>query len=150
MTFKSKKPSIQSAQAPSLTSSGDLLLHEQELLDPFALGTWIPHIDLCQTESKILVRAELPGVKISDISLSFQGDCLRLRGIKREPQQSCKLLCYFCLERRYGKFDRQVNIEWIVNPRKARAHLDKGILTVELPKLSDRRGKAVKIKIEKK
>jgi HSP20 family protein len=97
-----------------------------------------------------LVRAELPGVAPSDIALSFQGDSLRLQGIKREPVQSRKLLCYYCLERRYGRFDRQISIAWIVNPRRARAHLDKGILTIELPKLKNRRGEIVAIQIRKK
>jgi HSP20 family protein len=136
--------------ARSLVPSEDLLLHRQDFWDPLAVGSWTPHVDIGQTEKMIVVRAELPGVEASDISLGFQGNCLRLQGIKREPSQSPKLLCYFCLERRYGKFDRQIGIGWIVNPRKARAYLDKGILTVELPRIDDRRGKPVEIKIEKK
>jgi HSP20 family protein len=150
MTFKSKKSLMQPVQGSPLAESGNLLLHENDLLDSFRFGLWTPQVDICQTESMILVRAELPGVDSSDISISFQGDFLHLQGIKREPPQSCKLLCYFCLERRYGRFDRKIGIDWIVNPRKAHAYLDKGILTIELPKLADRRGKAVKIEIEKK
>jgi len=128
----------------------DLLLQGQEFLDPMAVGSWIPHVDICETESYVYVRAELPGVEIGDIAVSFQGDGLRLRGIKREPAQSRKLLCYYCLERRYGRFDRHVTIGWIVNPRLARAHLSRGILTVELPKLKDRRGETVEIQIKGK
>ena len=150
MADKSTKDIKQPARGPSLAPSEDLLLHRHDFWDPFAVGSWTPHVDVCQTEKKIVVRAELPGVEISDISLSFQDNCLRLQGIKREPPQSPKLLCYFCLERRYGKFDRQIGIGHIVNPRKARAYLEKGILTVELPKIEDRRGKAVEIQIEKK
>lgn len=150
MVLKSTKDPKQSVRESSLAQSDDLLLHQHDFWDPFTVGSWIPHVDICQADKKIVVRAELPGVEASDISLSFQGNCLHLQGIKREPRQSPKLLCYFCLERRYGKFDRQINIGWIVNPRKARAYLDKGILTVELPKIDDRRGKAVEIQIEKK
>jgi HSP20 family protein len=134
----------------SLAPSEDLLLHRHDFWDPFAVGSWTPHVDICQTEKKIVVRAELPGVEISDISLGFQENSLRLQGIKREPSQSPKLLCYYCLERRYGKFDRQIGIGHIVNPRKAHAYFQRGVLTVELPKIKDRRGKAVEIPIEKK
>ena len=148
MAFKSAKNSKHSAQGLSLTQSDDLLHDRHGFWDPFAVGLWTPRVDICQTDKKVVVRAELPGVKATDISLGFQGNTLRLQGIKREPAQSQKLLCYFCLERRYGKFDRQISIGWIVNPRKARAHLDKGILTVELPKIDDRRGKPVNIKLE--
>jgi HSP20 family protein len=107
-------------------------------------------VDICETESHVYVRAELPGVEQGDIAVSFQGDGLRLRGIKRAPAQFGKLLCYYCLERRYGRFDRHVTIGWIVNPRLARAHLSRGILTVELPKLKDRRGETVEIQIKGK
>jgi len=133
-----------------VAQSNDLLLHRHDFWDPFALGAWTPHVDICQTEKKIVVHVELPGVEASDISLGFQGNCLQLQGIKREPSRSPKLLCYFCLERRYGRFDRQIDVGWIVNPRKAHAYLEKGILTVELPKIRDRRGKAVEIQIEQK
>lgn len=134
----------------SLTRSSDLLLQRRDLLDPFAVGSWIPHVDLCQTENRVLVRAELPGVALSDIRLTFRQDMLCLQGVKRENAKTRKMHCYYCLERRYGRFDRQINIDWVVNPRKIRASLDKGILTVELPRLKDRRGAGVEIPIKKK
>jgi len=148
MPFKSTPNSKHSAQGLPLARSDDLLHDRHDFWDPFAVGLWTPHVDICQTDKKMVVRAELPGVKASDISLEFQGNSLRIQGIKREPPQSRKLLCYFCLERRYGKFDRQISIGGVVNPRKARAHLDKGILTVELPMIDDQRGKSVSIKLE--
>ena len=133
----------------SLTRSSDLLLQRHDLLDPFTVNSWVPHVDLCQTEDRVLIRAELPGVMLSDIHLTFQKDMLQLQGIKREPDKNRKLRCYYCLERRYGKFDRRINIDWIVNPREIRASLNKGILTVELPRVRDRRGTVVEIPIKK-
>ena len=150
MAIKSSKGFKQPVRGSSLDPSEDLLLHRHDFWDAFSVGSWTPHVDICQTDNMIVMRAELPSVKASDISLGFQGNCLLLQGIKREPSQSSKLLCYFCLECRYGKFDRQISIGWIVNAKKARAYLDKGILTVELPKIDDRRGKAVNIKVEQK
>jgi HSP20 family protein len=133
----------------SLTRSSDMLLQRRDMLDPFSVDSWIPHVDLCQTEDRVLVRAELPGVVMTDIRLTFQQDTLRLQGIKRETDKKRKLRCYYCLERRYGKFDRCINIDWIVNPRLIHASLNKGILTIELPKLRDRRGTVVEIPIKK-
>ena len=95
MAFKSAKDSKQSAHGSSPAQSNDLLLPRHDLGDPFAVGLWIPHVDICQTGKKIVVRAELPGVRASDISLTFQGNSLRIQGIKRKPPQSHKLLCYF-------------------------------------------------------
>jgi HSP20 family protein len=134
----------------SISRSSDLMMQKPDFMDPFALGAWTPHVDICQTEDGVVLRAELPGVESSDINLSFHGNNLRIHGLKREPRQVRKLLCYHCLERRYGRFDRQINIGWTVNPHQARAHLENGILTIELPKVKDRRGDAVKIQIAKK
>jgi HSP20 family protein len=134
----------------SIPHPADLLLDRNDILDPFSVGSWTPQVDTCQTGNRILVRVELPGVDPTDISLSYQGENLRIRGIKRKPVQSRKLLCYYCLERRYGQIDRIIPIGWIVNPRRAHAYFDKGILTIELPRLKDRRGDIVEIKIDAK
>jgi HSP20 family protein len=150
MASKSMSTSKGTAPEPSRAQHPDVLLHGHDFLDPFAVGSWTPHVDICETDNHVLVRAELPGVDLPDIAVSFQGNKLHLRGIKREPQQSRKLLCFYCLERRYGKFDRYVDIGRIVNTRLARAYLDKGILTIELPKLRDRRGESVEIPIKRK
>jgi HSP20 family protein len=150
MAKQSKRNSKHTARDKASIHSGDLLLHGHDFLDPYKIGSWTPHVDICQAEDQILVRVELPGVDSSDISLSFQGDTLRLQGLKREPHDGHKLFCYYCLERRFGRFERHVDIGWLVNPRKARAYLDKGILTVELPKLKERRGEIASIQVKEK
>ena len=128
----------------------DVLLERDDFLNPLSIGSWTPPVDKYQTESHVVVRVELPGVKSSDISISFRGEKLRIQGVKREPAPSRKFLCYYCLERRYGRFDRTLHIRWVIDPRRANAYLDKGILTIELPKLKDRRGENVNIRIAEK
>jgi len=148
------KKAVKSVKSPLQKSSAgqasDLLLDRDDFLNPLSIGSWTPPVDKCQTESHVVIRVELPGVKSSDISVSFKGEILHIQGVKREPVSSQKLRYYFCLERSYGKFDRILHISWVVNPRKANARLEKGILTIELPKLKERRGEMVKIKIEEK
>jgi len=128
----------------------DLLLQRQDVWDRYAVGSWIPHVDICQTEKMVVVRTELPGIDLDDINITLQGAILRLQGEKREKRKTRKMISCICLERRYGKFDRSINLGWIVIPQKAYASLDKGILTIELPKLVDRRGAIVEIPINKK
>ncbi len=150
MTVKSVQSSKKDVPASSIAQSADLLLEGHDFLDPFAVGSWTPPVDICQTESRVRVRIELPGVELSDIALSFQGENLRIQGVKREQGRSPKLLCFFCLERRYGRFDRQVAIKGVLNPRKCHAYLENGVLTVEIPTIKDRRGAIVEIPIETK
>ncbi len=135
---------------PSASREADLLLNRQDFLNPMSIGSWIPPVDKCQTDSHVVVRVELPGVKASDISIAFKGEILCIQGVKREKGSSQKPVCFFCLERSYGRFFRTLHIGWIVNPRRARASLEKGILTIELPKLKERRGETVKIRIAEK
>jgi HSP20 family protein len=128
----------------------DLLFHTEGFLDRLSVGTWGPNIDLCETAGTVVVRVELPGVDPADVVLTMRDSVLRLQGIKREPAVSHKLLCYYCVERRYGKFTREIRIHSVVNPQRARAHLKDGILTIEMPKLAERRGKSLEIPITKK
>jgi HSP20 family protein len=130
--------------------SADLLLQKQDVWDRYAVGSWIPHVDICQTEEMVVVRTELPGIALDDVHITLQGAILRLQGEKREKRKTREIISCICLERRYGRFDRSINIGYIVNPQKANASMDKGILTIELPKLEDRRGAIVEIPIKRK
>jgi HSP20 family protein len=150
MAFRSDRNAKRNVPGSTLEQASDLLLGGRDILNPFSVGVWTPPVDVCHMEDRVIVRAELPGIDQSDIALSFQGGNLRIQGLKKEPGQPRKLLCFYCLERRYGRFDRQIVLKGILNPRKSHACLEKGILTVEIPKLKDRRGEAVEIPIEKK
>ena len=130
------------------TLSVDLLAEAEKFFARLSVGTWNPNIDLCATPDSVTVRVELPGVDLDDISLTIQ-EGVRIQGIKREPAYSSKLLCYYCLERGYGKFNREISIDWVINAQKARAYMENGILTIDLPKLHERRGSIV-IPITKK
>lgn len=132
------------------TASPDLILETDKLFEGLATGTWTPNVDLCETRETVTVRVELPGVDADDIRLTMQRGILRVHGVKREPTSSQKLLCYYCLERSYGKFNRDIRIDWVVDARRSRAHLQNGILTIELPKLVDRREAVLEIPVAKK
>jgi HSP20 family protein len=125
-------------------------MEAEAFLDSLTLGTWLPNVDLCETNELYTIRVELPGVDLEDISLTIQDSVVRVSGVKREPNISQKLLCYYCLERRYGKFLREINLESVVDARRATGQLDNGVLIVELPKLVDRRGRVLEIPIVRK
>jgi len=129
------------------SATPDLLLEAETLLENLTLGVWSPSVDLCETSESYTVRVELPGVDLRDISLTIQDGILRVSGIKREPAASSRLLCYYCLERRYGKFHREISLESVIDAQRAAAILDNGILTVELPKLVERRGLIIEVPI---
>jgi HSP20 family molecular chaperone IbpA len=59
-----------------------------------------------------------------------------------------KILSHLCSERSYGKFSRLVPLRWTVSLRDATAEMANGILTVNLPKIEDRRGAEFKIPVK--
>ena len=141
------KPRKPIAQDPGVTNPGGLLMEAEALLERLTLGTWVPNLDLCETGGLYTVRVELPGVDLGDVSLSIQDGILRVTGTKREPAIGHRMLCYYCLERRYGRFQREVRFESVVDARRTTARLEDGVLTVALPKLIERRGQVVQIPI---
>jgi HSP20 family protein len=144
------KPRKNLTHQTSLNNPAQLLMEAEAFLDSLTLGTWLPNVDLCETNELYTIRVELPGVDLEDISLTIQDSVVRVSGVKREPNISQKLLCYYCLERRYGKFLREINLESVVDARRATGQLDNGVLIVELPKLVDRRGRVLEIPIVRK
>lgn len=146
MMPKRRRPVLNINQARLIESA----VEAEKYLDRLAVGSWTPNVDIWESTDTVHLRVELPGIEKSDISLTIHDGILRVQGVKREAAASGKLLCYYCLERRYGRFDRTIPIHWIVDAQKARALLEKGVLTVELPKLADRRGQAVQIPITRK
>ncbi len=132
------------------TSAADLMLDTEKYFDRLAIGTWTPNVDLCETKDSVTVRVELPGVNLADVRLTIQSGVLRIQGIKREPTASQKLLCYYCVERSYGRFQRDIRLDWVVDAQRAQATLENGVLTVDIPKLDDRRGLLIQIPITRK
>ncbi|HVF27193.1 MAG TPA: Hsp20/alpha crystallin family protein, partial [Pyrinomonadaceae bacterium] len=55
---------------------------------------------------------------------------------------------HLCSERAYGHFNRAVPLRWPVRANEATASLCGGVLTVRLPKLSDRRGASFQIMVK--
>jgi HSP20 family protein len=127
-----------------------LILEAEEILDRLAVGSWIPNVDICETSDAVTVRVEVPGIPPSDIRLTVQGSVLKVQGVKREPAAVRQRLSYYCLERRYGRFDRQIHIERVVDAHRSKAILADGVLTIEIPRIRERRGVSFEIPITKK
>ncbi|HET8947326.1 MAG TPA: Hsp20/alpha crystallin family protein [Candidatus Polarisedimenticolia bacterium] len=113
-------------------------------------GEWLPSADVYETDRELVVKFEIPGVGASDVSMSVEGNRLIVRGEKRRPQNGHRSGRYHCMERGYGKFKRVVHISSPVNTREAQAILAEGVLEVIFPKVPNRRGGEMSIRITEK
>jgi len=112
--------------------------------------SWLPSADVYETESELVIKFEVPGVDLKDVSMSVEGNRLIVRGDKRRAGPSPKTGTVHCMERGYGKFKRVVHISSPVNTREAVAILCEGVLEVKFPKVPNRRGGEVAIRIREK
>ncbi len=125
----------------------DILLEMRQEGPESSLNSWLPSVDVCQTNEGLIVRCDLPGVSPDQVRLTALGGALIISGerLRQEPKERVK---YACMERTGGKFRRVVPFTSPVNTREARAILRGGVLEVLLPRVSNRRGEEVVIPVE--
>ncbi|MCL1980392.1 MAG: Hsp20/alpha crystallin family protein [Proteobacteria bacterium] len=94
-----------------------------------------PPLNIYEEADRLVVTAELPGVKVPDIELSIEGDTLTLQG-KRGQRQSEVGISFHRREIELGGFSRVITLPIKVDAEQVGARLANGILTITLMKAS--------------
>jgi HSP20 family protein len=126
----------------------EALQEATEAENPLASGAWAPPVDLCESQTSISIRVELPGVTADQIKIGLTNTKLRIWGEKKRRPNRRKVISYHCSERSFGKFGRIVPLRWTVCIRNAVAELKGGMLHIHLPKIEDRRGEEVIVEVK--
>ena len=90
-------------------------------------------IDLTETENNLILRAELPGVKSSDLEIEIVDDLLTIRSEKKEEIKTGDEH-YSWTGRRYGSFSRAIRLPCRIMVKDVEASFKKGILEILMPK----------------
>lgn len=106
-----------------------------------------PAVEVQETESSYIIRAEVPGMKKEDLSIEVKGHSLVLSGEKRERREE-KGRGTFRSEIQYGAFERSFYLGETINPEEIDAEFKDGVLTIMVPKREREKRKAVEIKGE--
>ena len=114
--------------------------------DVFA-GSWAPALDIYETDQKFVVSVELPGIEPEDVDVSVEDSTLTIRG-ERKFSDEVNEESYHRVERRYGSFVRSFGLPRTVDTDKIEASYDKGVLTVEVPKVEAPKPKKIAVKAE--
>jgi HSP20 family protein len=110
-------------------------------------GEWLPALDLTETPSDIVVKAEVPGLDSKDVDISLSDRILTIKGEKKQEREQ-KEENYHLVERSYGSFARSIHLPADVNSEKISASYKNGVLKIVLPKSEQARKKEVKIKVQ--
>ena len=97
------------------------------------------------TDEKLVVRAEVPGMKLEEFEISVSDDTLTVQGSRRTGDE-LEGGWYHRREREAGKFSRVITVPSQVDTSKVEAHSENGILTVVLPKAESAKPKQITIK----
>ena len=95
------------------------------------LTEWAPAMDVLQRDGDLLVRAELPGVKLEDVDITVHDRVLTVSG-ERKVEEEQERGGYYVRERRQGTFRRSMTLPEGVDEESIRARFEDGVLEVTI------------------
>ena len=108
-------------------------------------GEWMPPADITETDDRVTVKAELPGIEEKDIDISISGNVLTIRGEKKRLKE-VKDGDHYLGDRYYGSFHRIFQLPTDIAKEKAEATFNKGVLRIIVPKVEESKSKKIEIK----
>jgi len=109
------------------------------------MASWYPRVDISETRDEYTIVAEIPGMNKKDIQITYADGLLTIQG-ERKPLFEEKDRTFHRVEGRYGKFYRSFNLPSQVNTEGIQAEYKDGLLIVHLPKVEEKKAKAIEIK----
>jgi HSP20 family protein len=117
------------------------------LSEPRGARPWSPSVDIFETENELVLKADLPEVRLEDIEVRVENETLTLKG-ERKFQKDEAVKGYHRIERSYGSFIRSFSVPATVDAEKVGAEFKNGVLTVTLPKKEAAKPRQVKIEVK--
>jgi len=125
-----------------------LALHEQlgQLVGTDAPG-WTPPVDLYETPTEYVLTAELPGLSRDQIDLHAEDSRIVIRGARGGVKHGRDISCeqYHRVERGHGQFSRAFTLPEPIDVNAIVAELKDGVLTVTMPKSTDRSARRINV-----
>ncbi|MGV2184697.1 Hsp20/alpha crystallin family protein [Rhizobium rhizogenes] len=100
---------------------------------PNAFTRGVPAVDFVESDKAYELTAELPGIDAKELELTLANGILTVKGEKQERKEE-KEKEYYLSERRYGSFQRSLQLPDGVDAEKIDASFANGVLKVVLPK----------------
>ncbi|GAK60908.1 heat shock protein hsp20 [Candidatus Vecturithrix granuli] len=105
---------------------------------------WFPAVDMAETDTAIVIHAELPGMTKKDVDISLQDNILTIQGEKKRKKKA-KHEDFYLVERSFGRFYQAFTLPAAVKSDKITATFKHGVLTITLPKSEGAQPKRIAI-----
>jgi len=104
-----------------------------------------PRVDIVETDTELLLYADMPGVRPDDIDLRFENGELILRGkVQAAPAEGQRISS----EYEVGDFHRVFQVHETIDASKIEAECKHGVLTLHLPKQEAVKPKQIPIHVQ--
>ena len=100
---------------------------------------WMPSVDVIEESERYVFRADLPGVELSQIDVSFNDGVLTIKGERSTGDVQAKEVdkeqsAYHRIERSFGSFQRSFRLPDTIDADNITAKSENGVLEVRVPK----------------
>jgi HSP20 family protein len=113
--------------------------------DFFSKGSY-PRVDIIKKPEKLIVKAEITGLKKEEVSVDLDGDVLVIKGEKQNKDEDKNKKHLYREIKRYS-FQRSFILGNNIDKTGIKADFVDGILKVELPRVTVEKKQAEKVKI---
>ncbi len=96
-------------------------------------GSFVPSVDLSETDKSYEVETHLPGMKKDDINVEVDGNTLKITGEKQRNKED-KEKAFHRIESEYGHFRRELQIPEDGDFESIEAKYENGVLHLSIPK----------------
>jgi len=103
-------------------------------------------IDVFETDGDFVVISAIAGVQIKDLDISLEKDMMIIKGNRCDPHENPDKK-YFYQECYWGPFSRKIVLPENIDIDKADAQMDKGVLTIKIPKIESSNSGKIGIKV---
>ena len=110
-------------------------------------GNWNPTVDVYEDHDRIVLEADLPGVKPGEFELAIENNVLTLKG-ERKFEKKTEDGNYHRVERSYGSFTRSFTLPSTVDVNSVGADFKDGVLKVTLPRREETKPRQIQVQIK--
>jgi HSP20 family protein len=110
-------------------------------------GECAPAVDVFEGEDGMEIAVDLPGVDPVAVRVIVKQDTVLIAG-EKTVRRGVGDATFHLVERGFGRFARTVRLPMACDAGRASATLADGELRIRLPKVAERRGRAIQVRID--
>jgi HSP20 family protein len=107
--------------------------------------SWVPALDVWETESEVVYAFDLPGVSEEEISIEVKEDMLTVSAERERHDEETSEDGFYRFERRYGTFARAVGLPQGIDEDQIAARYENGVLEIRVPKPEEQKPRTISL-----